>query len=881
MKAMSYNTRFDGFEGGSNARYLDSAPWHTLSAEQALEMTGSAPEGLDTEQVRERLERYGPNKIREEKRPRLWRMYFDHIRAPMLLMLLGVGVLYLVVGNVLDACIVFGVVLIIATIEIVNELRSDKAIAALKRLAEPYAVVRRDDHTTDVPVEEVVPGDIVVLEAGRKIPADARLMESHSLLLEESALTGEAVGSDKNAAVVVPANAPLGDRANMVFAGTTVLRGRGLGVVVATGPNSELGHVTKLTGIDEEAPTQLQQALSRVAGWMVWVALVLCVSIPTLGWFLGGQDPFEMFLTGLALFFASVPEELPVIIAVILAFGSYRLSRQKTIVRRQRTVETLGALSVVATDKTGTLTQNRLTLCEIWPSPMREEVLRTAVLCSDTAWNEGSVFGDPLDAGLLRAAVQDGMDVEMLRTTHELVDEFSFDSTRKRMSVTTREGNEFGVWVKGAPEWILEKCRFLLTENGPKLLTESNCNMILDEAARFAGQGLRVLAFARKTTAEKPSNAEEAEQELSFLGLAVMFDPLRPEAAEAIARCRAAGIRPILITGDHLLNARAIARQIGFDKDAPVLTGPELDRLSESRWPETVARVGVYARVSPEHKLRLVQALKQEGACVAVTGDGINDAPALSSADIGIAMGATGTDVARSAADMVLVDDNFAAVPGAVEQGRTLFDNLTKGVRYYLACKVALTGSVLIPTLLGAPLPFVVAQILLMELVMDLAASAGFLGEKPEGDVMKRPPRDRKQPFLDGALIGSILISAVGLLTAITIAYLLTWYQTGDAARAQSMAFITWLAGHVGMAFNARSRRLPLLKQGLFSNKVLVVWGAGVALLLVFVAAAPFAQTLTRTVPLSLQDWGLAMSLALVGAFWLEPLKWLAWMRKK
>lgn len=859
----------------------DGQAWHALAAEQVMEMTQSSPGGLTAADARARLEQYGPNKMREEKRPSLLRMYFDHIRAPMLLMLLGVGVLYLLVGDYLDACIVFGIVLIIATIEIVNEIRSDKAIAALKRLAEPNAVVRREDLTVDVPVEEVVPGDILVLEAGRKIAADARLIKSHSLLLDESALTGEAVGSDKNAAAILSADAPLAERVNMVMAGTTVLRGRGLGVVVATGANSEIGRVAELTGIDEEEPTQLQAALTKVAKWMVWVALVLCVTIPALGWFIGGQNPLEMFLTGLALFFASVPEELPVIIAVILAFGSYRLSRQKTIVRRQRTVETLGALSAVATDKTGTLTENRLTLSKIWPAAQRSDVLQAAVLCSDAAWNEGSVFGDPLDAGLLRAAVQDGMDVEDLRAAHELLDEFSFDSIRKRMSVTTAEGDQFLVWCKGAPESILERCRFIIKENGQEPLSDAGCKEILDAVANFSAQGLRVLAFARKTTPQRPAGPEEAEQELCFLGLAMMIDPLRPEAAEAIARCRAAGIRPILITGDHPLNARAVARRIGFGNNAPIMTGVELDRLSESQWEETVSRVSMYARVSPEHKLRLVQALKRQGACVAVTGDGINDAPALSSADIGIAMGATGTDVARGAADMVLADDNFASVPQAVEQGRTLFDNLTKGVRYYLACKVALTTSVLLPTLLGAPLPFVVAQILLMELVMDLAASAGFLGEKAEGDVMKRPPRDRNRPFLNRGLIGSILLSAVGLFAAISIAYLLTWYQTGDAARARTMAFITWMAGHVGMAFNARSQRIPLLKQGFFSNKVLNFWGLGVALLLLIVGTTPFAETITRTVPLTAADWALAMGLAIVGAFWLEPLKWLVWLRRR
>ena len=866
----------------SKMKTANRPAWHHIPAAQVLEMMETAQaDGLDDAQAYARLKQYGPNKIREEKHPPLWRMYFEHIRAPMLAMLLGVGLIYLLVGKNVDAAIVFGIVLTIATIEIVNERRSDRAVAALKRLAEPNTVVLRGKRTIDIPLEDVVPGDILVLEAGRRVAADARLIESHSLLMDESALTGEAVGSDKEDGIILPQATPLADRKNMVFAGTTVLRGRGLAVVIATGRDSELGRVAELTGIEEEEATQLQVALEKIARWMVWVALVLSVLLPLGGWIIGGQNPFDMFLTGLALFFASVPEELPVIIAVILTFGSYRLSKQKTIIRRQRTVEMLGALSVVATDKTGTLTENCLTLSEVWPAARRADVLNVAVLCSDAALNEGALFGDPLEVGLLRAAEQDGMDVKSIRAAHELLDEFSFDSSRKRMSVTTREANGFGVWVKGAPESVLEKCQTWLPESAEKALTDESREQILQTTDRFAAEGLRVLALAQKITTTRPSDAETAEKDLCFIGLGVLIDPLRPEAADAIAQCRAAGIRPILITGDHPLSARAVARQIGFDEQAPTLTGSELDLIPDEQWPETVTKVSIYARVTPEHKLRLVQALKNQGACVAVTGDGINDAPALSSADIGIAMGASGTDVARGAADMVLADDNFARVPQAIRESRTLFDNLTKGVRYYLACKAALTGSVLLPTVLGAPLPFLPVQILIMELVMDLAASVGFLGEKTEGAVMERPPRDRSQPFLNQALISSIFISAAGLFAAVATAYLFTWYRTGDAASAHTMAFITWMAGHVGMAFNARSQQIPLFKQGLFSNTILTLWGAGVAVLLVFIGTVPFIQTITRTVPLSAQNWAIAMALAFVGAFWLEVPKWMRWKPKK
>jgi Ca2+-transporting ATPase len=851
--------------------------WHSVPVSDVEDRAGVRVDlGLSTSEARQRLARYGPNRLREEQRTPFWRDYVEEVCEPMLLLLLGTGVLYVLFGQLVEAGFVWAIVLAMAGIEVFTERRADDAIAALHAIAEPQALVRRDGQPVQVAASEVVPGDVMLLEAGRRIAADARLIDSHSLLLDESALTGESIGVDKSADVVLPAGVPLAERLNMAFAGTTVLRGRGTAVVTATGMRMELGRIAELAEQAEEGPTPLQQALSQLVRWLIWVAAGFSVGIPLIGW-LTGQPLVEMFVTGFALFFASVPEELPVIITLIFAFGSYWLSRQGAVMRRHRAVEMLGVVSVIATDKTGTLTENRMQATKFWPAKNTTRLLTVGVICNDVAVDGLTAAGDPLDRALVEAAQARGVDVDALRAAHSLVDEYSFDSARRRMSVTVRRGNRLWVAVKGAPESVLEICSTVLVGDAAKPLTKTRRAAVLKTLTD--GGGLRVVALAEKDSDAASLGQAEAEAGLTFLGLVGMEDPLRREVPEAIASCRAAGIRTVIVSGDHPATVGAVAGELGFPTSDGVLTGQDLETLGATGLREAVAQHSVFARTTPEQKLRIVRALTEEGHRVAATGDGINDAPALAAADVGIAMGQTGSDVARQAADMVLMDDSFATLERSIRQCRGLFANLEKGILYYLACKVALVACSLLAVLLTIPLPFLPMQIILMELLMDLAASAGFVAEPPEYDVMRRPPRDPRQPVLNRRMINAIFIAALGLFAAVAVAYLITWYGSHSAVRAQTVAFCTWLIGHVLMAMTLRSQE-PLLRVGLMSNRVIAGWGLGVAIMLVLIAVVPAAQAFTRTTALHGLDWVLVIGAAATGTLWREVAKWIGARRR-
>jgi Ca2+-transporting ATPase len=522
---------------------------------------------------------------------------------------------------------------------------------------------------------------------------------------------------------------------------------------------------------------------------------------------------------------------------------------------------------VIATDKTGTLTENRIEVSRVDPEDLRREILETGVLCNDAF---GSGRGDPLETALLRSAQEAAIDVAALRRHYRLRNDFTFDNARKRMSVVYEREGELWVAAKGAPEAVLPLCRSRWNAAGPRLLSEADRQTALASAAQMANEGLRVVAFAEKRVQDSVLSQNQAESDLTFVGLVAFSDPPRADVRQAIAACLTAGIRPLMITGDHPLTAKAIAAQIGLDGGGRLLTGAELDAMPDEALKRSVADVSIYARTTPEQKLRIVRALQGRGEIVAATGDGINDAPALAAADVGIAMGQTGTDVAREAADMVLPDDNFATIVHAVEEGRVSFDNLQKGVRYYLACKAALISIALVPVLLGVPVPFAPIQIILMELFMDLAASAAFVAEPAETGLMRRPPRDPKAKFLDHSMVRSIFASAAGLFAAVCGVYLATWHSGAGLIPAQTMAFATWLLGHVFLALNLRTEREPLFRVGFFTNWVMVVWAMATAALLLVATLVPAPQRLIKVTSLSPGQWALAVGAALAGTFWIE-----------
>ena len=781
--------------------------------------------GLSEAEATERLRRHGPNRLHESEPEPLWEELLEELAEPMILLLLGTGALYALWGEAGDAATILVVILALVAVEVFGERRAESAVAALRRLAEPTAPVRRDGRVREVAREQVVPGDVVLLEAGRRVPADVRLVAAHGLAVDESALTGESVPVDKEPDTVA-------------FSGTLVTRGRGEGEVAATGDATALGRLARRAREAKPPPTPLDRAMRELSRSLLGAAIAVSVAVPLVAWLARGGPVRPLILTGLALAFAMIPEEMPIILALTLALGARRLARHHAIVRRMEAVETLGTLTVIAVDKTGTLTGNRLELARLVAPGGGTRLLEAAALAADVL--------HPIDEALLRAAREAGVDADGLRREAPRRAEFPFDRAR-RLSTVVVEGTSGGrVVVKGAPEAVAARATSVLAPEGPEPMGEGRRRQLLADADALAGEGLRVLAVAEKPAppgAVEPAR-DDVESGLTWLGLVGLHDPPRPEARAAVAACHGAGIRVLMVTGDHPLTAAAVARAVGLDGGA------------------------VVARATPEDKLRIVTDLQAGGERVAVTGDGVNDAPALAAADVGIAMGRGGTDVAREASDLVLADDDFATIVRAIAEGRVLFANLRKAVRYYLACKAALAAVVLLSVLLGLSVPFAPVQIIVMELFMDLAASAAFVAEPGEADLMSRPPRDPRARFLDRAMVASILASAAGLFLAVSAAYLRSWPE--GEARARTMAFVAWLLGHVALAFVLRRERAPFTWRGLATNRVMVAWGlTTVAFALLAVRWDPLRNAL-KTAALAPADWAVAVAAVAAGTALVE-----------
>lgn len=846
-------------------------PWHSLSiAETMADFGSNTQDGLTQEEAARRFQSAGPNTLTIEKKEPFWGEFIEELREPMVLMLLVTGVLYAIWGEAADAITIFIIILTLNTVEVVNEQRAKKAIAGLRKLAEPNTSVWRGGRFLVIPVEKVVAGDVVLLHDGHRVPADARLVECFGLSVDESALTGESLPVEKDADLVMSPETPLADRRNMVYASTLITRGKGTALVTATGMASEIGRIAGLAQQIKEPRTPLQKMMDELSKELIWFALGFSVLVPLVGILIAHQPPKQMLLTGLSLAFATIPEELPIIITMVLSLGAFRLSRRNAIAKRLNAVESLGSVTVIATDKTGTLTENHMGVAALEPQAQKAKIMEAGVLCNDALKN-GTVFsGDPVDVAMLDVAQNSGFDVGAFRKSNPIITEFTFDNLRKRMSVVYKNNGQLQVVVKGAPESVLARCSQIVEGHKISPLTEEASRSILTRVAVMAANGTRVIAFAERNLADDRLQQDEVESDLTFIGLAGLVDPPRAEVREAIVTCQKAGIRTIMITGDHPLTAQTIGRQVGLNGEARVLTGLELDNMSDEALKESVKYTSIYARTTPENKLRIVHALQALGERVVVTGDGINDAPALAAADIGVAMGESGTDVAREAAGMVLANDNFTTIVSAVKEGRLIYENLRKGVRYYLACKLALVLTTLLPTLLLVPVPFAPVQIILMELFMDLMAAAAFVAEKAEADLLEQKPRDPKAKFMDKAMVSSIVSSSMGLFAAVTAVYLSTWYGTQDLTISQTMAFFAWLIGHVLLAFNMRSERQPILQVGPGSNRVMIIWGIAVALFITAISILPGAQHLLKITTLNPTRWGLILGGTIIGTFWLE-----------
>ena len=846
-----------------------------------IQQLGTNPEkGLTDQEAAKRLAAHGANRLVEEREIRFLAILREEITEPMILLLIAVGVLYTVWGTLGDALTIITVVTILVLVEVWNEFRAKRSIAALTKLASPTAKVLRNGQATEVLTTRIVPGDILLLKPGKRVPADARLLDAYGLEMDESSLTGESFPVAKDANLVLPAETRANERRNMVFAGTVVTKGRAKALVTATGTGTELGRVAGIANAAKEPKTPLQLGMKQLSKNLVLIALFFSMLVPILG-FLRGLPAEQAVLYGLSLSFATIPEELPIIITMVLGVGAYSLSRRSALVKRLRAAETLGSTTIIVTDKTGTITENRMRVESLYfdgrivkNSGFRQnekEALKTALLATNgTEKLTETANSNPMTWAIKETLREGGFDAQKLSETWVLKDELSFDNNRKLASYVYQHGASFVLLSSGAPEIILANSEKILFQGQEVQLTDETRKQVAGAISEMARAGQRLLAFSyRRIAAMQRLEKQHLEQNLVFVGVIGFIDPPRSEVKEAIRTCQEAGIKVIMVTGDHPETARAIAAQVGINSEK-VLVGDDIARMTDDELKKALVDTRVFARTTPEDKLRLVRLLRENGEIVAVTGDGVNDAPALKEAHIGIAMGIRGTDVAKDAADMVLADDNFTTIQTAVKEGRKIFANLRKGVRYYLACKIALVASFLLPIALGVPLPFAPIQIIVLELFMDLGASAAFVAEPEEAGSMKKPPADPNEKFLNRNLALSLIMGAASLFAAVSASYLLTWYQTQNLALSQTMAFATWMVGHIFLAFNFRSEKEPLAKLGLLSNKVMVLWAVVVAVTLLLGTNLPFMDVSLKITSLSLSNWAIVLAVAFAATFWME-----------
>ena len=834
--------------------------WHLLHAHAcAARLETRLDAGLGDATAQARLADIGHNVLVEAGRRHPLAMFAAQFTDFMILVLIAAAVVAGIVGEPQDTIAIVVIVILNGVIGFVQEYRAERAMAALKRMASPKARVIRDGRVSVVDAAELVPGDLVELEAGNIVPADLRFTELASLKVDESALTGESHPVDKALAPLDEAELPLGDRVNLGYKGSVVTYGRGRGLVVATGMQTELGKIAALlTG--DVGKTPLQKRLARFGRHLALVVLAICAIIFVAGW-LRGEPPLLMLLTAVSLAVAAIPEALPAVVTISLAFGAARMVRQNALIRRLPAVETLGSVTTICSDKTGTLTVNRMhvdrvqaggethpALPDVARAPWRELALAMQ-LCNDARVQaDGTLAGDPTETALLDAARAAGLDAAALAAAYPREAELPFDSERARMSTFHRDGDGMRMLVKGAPESVLPLCVDQLVETG---VVDLDPAVRKADAERLAAEGLRVLAFAIKRLPALPHAPDLVlEEGLTFVGLAGLIDPPRAEAAEAVAACKAAGIIPVMITGDHPATARAIAARLGIiDDGGRVLTGAELARLSLADFEREVETVRVYARINPEQKIKIVQALQDRGEFVAMTGDGVNDAPALKMADIGVAMGKGGTDVAREAAAMTLLDDNFATIVTAVREGRRIFDNIRKFVKYTMTSNSGEIWTIFLAPFLGLPIPLLPIHILWINLVTDGLPGLALAGERAERDVMRRPPRPPKESIFAHGMWQHILW--VGLLMGGVALMTQAWAIHSGSAHWQSMVFTVLTLSQLGHVMAIRSERDSLFSPGALSNRLLVA-----ALVLTFalqmaVLYVPALNPIFKTEPLS------------------------------
>jgi len=878
--------------------------WHTLTPEATFARLDSRPEGLSPEEAARALARHGPNELQAAKRISPLALLLGQLKNVLIIILLVATALSALLGHGTEAIAIAVIVLFAVLLGFVQEYRAERALEALREMAAPMANVLRDGGEIQVPARDLVPGDVVCLCAGDKVPADARVVESVNLRTEEAALTGESVPVEKTVGALPAAALELGDRKNIVHAGTAVTYGRGRALVVATGMQTEFGKIARMLEGVETGRTPLQENLDRVGHTLARAALVIVAIIVAIGLW-RGQPFIEMLIFGIALAVAVVPEALPAVVTISLAIGVRRMVKRNALVRRLPAVETLGSMSVICSDKTGTLTKDEMTVRRLHVSgrsievsgagyeprgeivaadggTLPKEALRAfleaavlssdAALCEDEKSGSAHIKGDPTEGALVVLAAKAGLSKPEIDCTCPRVDEIPFSSEAKRMTTLHSVGDRVVAYAKGAPEVILAACNFEMTDAGPTPLDDSRRTAILAEARRMAEDALRVLAVASKSGVRKDS----AETEMTFLGLAGMIDPPRPEARASVEECRDAGIKVVMITGDHPVTAKAIARDLGLLSHGKLVTGADIDAMSDDELTREVDKIGVCARVSPAHKLRVVSALQNRGYVAAMTGDGVNDAPALKKADVGIAMGIAGTDVSKEAAAITLLDDNFASIVAAVEEGRGIFANIKKYLTYLISSNIGEIGLLAGATALGLPLPLTAVQILYVNLATDGLPALALSVDPFESDIMRRPPRNPRTGIFTRPIVALMLVG--GIWSTLTNLAVFTWALNSGRPLAEgiTMTFVSLVLIQFVKAYNFRSDHQSVLVRP-FANKWLnlaVLWEIALLAIIVY---APFLREPFSTFSLSPVDWCIVTAAALTISPVLELTKW--WQR--
>ena len=884
--------------------------WH-LSADEVAEALGSDLRGgLTTAEAGLRIKGSGPNELREKKGRGPLAIFLEQFKGLIIWVLIAAALVSGFLKEWVDALAILAIIILNAVLGLIQEYRAERSLAALKGLSAPAAKVVRDAAPALVPARELVPGDLIELEAGDHVPADSRVVwHTPNFAVQEGSLTGESSPVNKTALVLPEEETPLADRANVVYLGTSVVSGKARAVVVETGMQTELGRIAGLIqGITKES-TPLQRKLEQFGKWIIYLCFVLVALVFVIGVLRGGEL-LDMFLTAVSLAVAAIPEGLPAVVTIALALGVQRMVRRHVLIRKLASVETLGCATVICSDKTGTLTKNEMTVRSVWTSgrsfdvtgigyepegefiaggkagrpadfPDLLKTLTVAVLCNNAqlvrAGGPVKVFGDPTEIAILTVAAKAGIWKQDAEKALELAEEIPFDSDRKKMTIIRKSDRGLTVFTKGAPDILLKDCTRILEDGRERPIAAADLDRIAAATDALSAQALRVLAVAYKDLEDEPYScqANVIERELAFCGLIAMMDPPRPEVRSAVDKCRSSGIRTVMITGDHKNTAVAIARELGlFASDSVALTGEDVDRLSDDELDRTVEKVAVYARVSPEHKLRSVRAWRRRGEVVAMTGDGVNDAPAVKEADIGVAMGITGTDVTKEVSDMVITDDNFASIVAAVEEGRGIYDNIKKFIHYLLSCNSGEILVMFVASLLGFPVPLLPIQILWVNLVTDgLPALA--LGVDPvDPQIMNRPPRKPDEPVITRARAWIMMAQGAFIAACSLSAFLFILdVEKEGIVRARTVALAVLSCSQLFHAFNCRSMKVSIFKLGVFSNPSLVLATGSSFLLQLSIIYVPFFQTIFKTQALSLLDLGVILAFSSLPLWAMELVK--------